>query len=143
MVAKISWIQVHRDSEQFIIELANTRAALPDTPRDDRIAIIGHIPEVIAHTEYEDYDTDKIREKLGLETKPGSALRCRIIISRRLYHITELDDYTTFLEAFWETVLCEFFFSCHLCMSTDPLQRKVIVLCGHSAFVTETSAKAI
>ncbi|KAG9005172.1 hypothetical protein FRB94_001789 [Tulasnella sp. JGI-2019a] len=108
MVAKISWVQEHRTAEHKIVEDAIKKAEkLPDG-NDDRIAIVGHVPDIIATIECEGYDTKLIREQLGLgedHTAAERNRRCRIIISRHLRPITELEG-DDLLTAFLECVLC-------------------------------------
>ncbi|KAG9012900.1 hypothetical protein FRB94_004710 [Tulasnella sp. JGI-2019a] len=108
MVAKISWVQENRTHEHNIVQSAIDAAdKLPDYS-DGRTAIIGHVPEFIAAIDYNGYDTKHIRKQLGFsdrDTAPERNRRCRIIVARRLYAITDLEG-DDMLEAFWECVLC-------------------------------------
>ncbi|KAG8985745.1 hypothetical protein FRB94_003476, partial [Tulasnella sp. JGI-2019a] len=108
MIAKISWVQEHRTAEHTIVNNAVKKAKeLPDED-DDRIAIIGHVPEIIATIEYEGYDTNLIRGQLGFGTDHTAVernRRCRVIISRYLRPITELEG-DDLLAAFLQCVLC-------------------------------------
>ncbi|KAG9026500.1 hypothetical protein FRB95_008813 [Tulasnella sp. JGI-2019a] len=108
MVVKISWVQENRIPEHKIVQNAIDAAdKLPDHS-NDRIAIIGHVPEIIAAVDYTNYDTKHIRVQLGFSDRSTTLeknRRCRIILARRLFAITELEG-DNLLEAFWECVLC-------------------------------------
>ncbi|KAG8994404.1 hypothetical protein FRB94_009918 [Tulasnella sp. JGI-2019a] len=95
MVAKISWVREHRTAEHIIVNNAVKKAKeLPDED-DDRIAIIGHVPEIIAAIEYDRYGTKLIREQLGFDPDHTAVKRnrgCRVIISRRLRPLPSLRE---------------------------------------------------
>ncbi|KAG9020772.1 hypothetical protein FRB95_003523 [Tulasnella sp. JGI-2019a] len=145
MIAKISWVQEHRTAEHTIVNNAVKKAKeLPDED-DDRIAIIGHVPEIIATIEYEGYDTNLIRGQLGFGTDHTAVernRRCRVIISRYLRPITELEG-DDLLAAFLQCVLCELFSPDHSEDLANQLQLKVTAPCGSSASIIEISANAI
>ena len=84
-MAKIYWPEESRASEVEILKKAKKYG--------EKIALIGkHIPDVVCHKDpvFAGCSTSTIRKFLGLSTK--GAHRLRVIVSRRLIPIGELEE---------------------------------------------------
>ncbi|KAL0058834.1 hypothetical protein AAF712_014461 [Marasmius tenuissimus] len=61
------------------------------------------LPELVAHEDFDDFDTSKIRKRLGLKVVKGRSRIARAIFLVRYLPITRLTtDWKLFMSAFWQ-----------------------------------------
>jgi Fungal protein kinase len=97
LVLKTYWPETSRTREDEIIGMAKKLG------KGD-VRVEGHLPDLICSYDFIKHSTGTIREQLGIPTKVNRVFR--VMLSRRLYPITELTD-EQFWKAFWECFRCK------------------------------------
>jgi len=97
LVLKTYWPETSRTPEDHIV-----RKAMKIGETNHHVA--GHLPDIICSYDFVEYSTGIIRKHLGIPTKGNRVFR--IIVSRRLYPITDLVG-ENFWNAFWECFRCK------------------------------------
>ncbi|KAG8917850.1 hypothetical protein FRC02_002828 [Tulasnella sp. 418] len=103
MVAKLLWVQSQRVLESVILEEIPKR--MFGISEEDRAAVEGHIPDMIASKIFPEYETRKIRKDLGIAAKDIENRVLILFVFRQLKPITELEG-DEFFRAWWDCVLC-------------------------------------
>ncbi|KAG8923730.1 hypothetical protein FRC02_010961, partial [Tulasnella sp. 418] len=104
LLAKLMWVESNRVQEGMIIEEIYKRMAEKMT-EEDRAAVEGHIPDLIAWKLFDELSTKTIRNDLGIGADDISGRVLSLSVFRRLRPITELEG-DDFLRAWWDCVLC-------------------------------------
>ncbi|KAG8915210.1 hypothetical protein FRC02_004636 [Tulasnella sp. 418] len=104
MVAKLLWAQSKRVWESKILQEIPKR--IKDLSEEDREAVEGHIPDMIASKAFPDCETRIIRNDLGIPVKDIENRVLIMSVFRKLRPITELEG-DEFWRAFWDCVLCK------------------------------------
>jgi hypothetical protein len=94
LVLKTYWPETSRTLEDEITGMEMNLG------KDDS-HVEGHLPDLICSYDFVEHSTGIIRKQLGISTKGN-----RVMLSRRLYPITELTG-DQFWKAFWECFPCK------------------------------------
>ena len=97
LVLKTYWPETSRTREDDMI-----RTAMKIGETNPHVA--GHLPDIICSYDFVEHSTGVIRKLLGIPTNGNRVLR--VMLSRRLYPITELVG-EGFWNAFWECFRCK------------------------------------
>jgi Fungal protein kinase len=103
LVLKIYWPETSRTREDDIIEMATKIG-------ETNPHVAGHLPDSICSYDFVEHSTGIIRKHLGVATKGNRIFR--VMLSRRLYPITELVG-EKFWNVFWECFRCKCQSDCH------------------------------
>jgi Fungal protein kinase len=103
LVLKTYWPETSRTPENDILDMA---MKIGENNRN----VANHLPDLICSYDFVKHSTGIIREHLGLPTKGHRVFR--VMLSRRLYPITELVG-EKFWKAFWECFRCKCQSHCH------------------------------
>ncbi|KAK1230506.1 hypothetical protein PQX77_006434 [Marasmius sp. AFHP31] len=94
-ILKLSFPEISRESESSIIEEATKRC------QEDK-ATLACLPEVVYSQDFDDFNTSRIRTRLGMELVDKRARTARALFFVRYQPITKLtNDWTKFMVAFW------------------------------------------
>ncbi|KAK1227618.1 hypothetical protein PQX77_009374 [Marasmius sp. AFHP31] len=95
-ILKLSFPEISRESESSIIEQATKRC------REDK-ATLACLPEVVYSESFDDFNTSRIRRRLGMKVVNKRTRTARALFFVRYKPITKLtSDWEKFMAAFWE-----------------------------------------
>ncbi|KAG8914763.1 hypothetical protein FRC02_004848 [Tulasnella sp. 418] len=103
MIAKLSWSQSKQVSEREIIK--EISKSMRNMNPEDWVAVKGHVLDLIAYRVFNEYETKKIREDLGIEVEDMENQVLILSLFCQLKPITDLEG-KKFFRVWWDCILC-------------------------------------